>query len=104
MEGKFRKRASTVWCPKSKIKFLWKQFTPEQNKEWKRLAAINYGNSEEYKELKKTLPQRKTKSSGWVNMVNCESCEFLEEFHLDNNGVFCLWKSSKSDGRKEEKQ
>ena len=70
MKGKFRKRASTVWCPKPKTKteFKWNKETMS------------------YQETK-----RQCKVTGWVNLINCENCPHLEEFHLDNDGVFCLY-------------
>ena len=36
-------------------------------------------------------PRDGKKVTGWTNWAKCMSCPSMEEFHLDNEGVFCLY-------------
>ena len=68
MEGKLRKRSFSVNCPK-----------PQERRKWEK-AKLGF------------TPIDYTRSAGSISMKKCELCEYLEEFDLENNGVFCLWK------------
>ncbi len=71
MEGIFRERSRIIYCPKPR---------PEVN------GVFEFGprKGEPYQ-----LPAKKY--TGWQNMDFCSLCPFFEEYHLDNEGVFCTY-------------
>lgn len=75
MEGKFRERAKTVWCPKPQPAIIVKDEIDMK------LSGKNIGE----------IAVRAKKVTGWTNMDNCSICEYLEEFHLEGIGVFCTY-------------
>jgi len=66
MIGKFRKRPQSVRCPK-----------PVMMKKWVK--------------AERGFTSIISKSTRKVTMKDCEICDYLEEFGLDNNGIFCLY-------------
>lgn len=96
MKGKFRKRSEAVWCPKPKEKIDWDLYRRQENDLYKQFAANKIDHdtlSKKLEELRSVekIPRKKVVCTGWVNMLACRVCEYLEEFDLDNNGVFCLY-------------
>jgi len=91
MKGKFRKRADGVWCPKPKEIIDTKQLE-------KLLIEGKFKEGQEY-------PKKKCKVTGWQNMDQCYGCQYLEEYHVENDGVFCLFSMTSDDtklsGKKE---
>lgn len=67
MKGKFRKRPESVWCPKFVEKKRWEKA------------------EKGFTKITENMP------IGLVSMKKCQICDYLEEFDLDNNGVFCLY-------------
>lgn len=82
MEGKFRKRANTVWCPKPQEEKIITQedicFFGEDY-----ITAMNYKIGSVYSKAKS--------KTGWTNMDNCSNCPHLEEYHIEELGVFCTY-------------
>lgn len=94
MKGKFRKRSSAVWCPKPRTIPDYKQMnTTEYIKMHKALQLLDPRARElqEQAWLERNVPRVTRKFTGWTNMTSCNGCGCLEEFDLDNNGVFCTW-------------
>jgi hypothetical protein len=92
MKGKFRKRSESVWCPKPKTldKISYRTTRSYRNK----ISLMTLG---EVLDFNKKLPEQLTlKATGWESMDRCEVCEYLEEFDLDNNGLFCLYPKLKT--------
>jgi hypothetical protein len=74
MKGKFRKRSNAVWCPKPKDKRVY--------------DTVN----------KDTVGKIKhCKVSGWQMIDYCDNCPHLEEYHVEEQGVFCLYPKTKFD-------
>ena len=78
MEGKFRKRANTIWCPKPQpAKVITEQDVKDCHPSW----GYKVGQ----------IVSRAKKVTGWMNMDNCSNCPHLEEYHIEELGVFCLY-------------
>lgn len=76
MEGKYRERAKGVWCPRP-----GRQIFVEDE-----IDSLITG--KKIGEL--AVPAKK--HTGWTNMfLSCPGCEYLEEFHMDDTGVFCTY-------------
>lgn len=75
MEGKFRKRANSVWCPKPKPAIICSEEDEEEFIRWKKGDIII----------------RAKKVTGWMNMDRCSDCLYLEEYHIEELGVFCIY-------------
>ena len=75
MDGKFRKRANTVWCPKPQPAIICSKEDELEFIRWKEGDIL----------------VRKKKVTGWMNMDNCSNCPHLEEYHIEELGVFCLY-------------
>jgi len=78
MEGRFRKRANTVWCPKPNPAHVVTQDDID-------FFTHDFG----YKVGQ--IVGRDKKVTGWINMDNCSNCPHLEEYHIEELGVFCLY-------------
>ena len=76
MEGKFRKRANTVWCPKPQPAVVG----TEEN-------LIGFRDRWTIGEV----IIRAKRFTGWTNMDNCSNCPHLEEYHIEELGVFCTY-------------
>lgn len=85
MMGKFRKRAETVWCPKPQPALIANKDDVEWGKKIGKVYTIGQ------------VIQRTKRFTGWQNMEHCEVCECLEEFHLENIGVFCTYPKKASE-------
>uniref|UniRef100_A0A6M3M2Z6 Uncharacterized protein n=1 Tax=viral metagenome TaxID=1070528 RepID=A0A6M3M2Z6_9ZZZZ len=76
MEGKFRERAKGVWCPLPRPEIL------VEDEFDARLTGKEIGE----------IAVNAKRATGWTNMFNaCPACDYLEEFHLENVGVFCTY-------------
>jgi len=86
MKGRFRKRSEAVWCPKPKERIDYSKFDM-----LKYIEKIKSMSLKEEREFNKTLPKKMLSRTGWINLSHCDDCAFLEEFHIDGEGVFCLY-------------
>ncbi len=99
LRGKFRHANKTVWCPKPKQKIDYEKLTIEQKQRLGQHFTV-----EEYAQYTKTLPMKEVKRTGWQNIDRCKNCEYLEEFHVDDEGVFCLYPCSSFDSSRNTEQ
>lgn len=92
MEGKFRKRANTVWCPRPRPAVIGTENNLRGFETGWKIGDIII---------------RAKKVTGWTNMNTCFDCPYLEEYHIEELGVFCtypkIYSKLESDQNKEVK-
>ena len=92
MEGKFRKRSNAIWCPKPSLKAIGVKFRDGEDR-------IDSNIKPEHKIVRisddsdviEEMIFREKKVTGWINMNGCENCNHCEEFHVEDEGVYCLY-------------
>jgi hypothetical protein len=38
-----------------------------------------------------SIYSKEKSKTGWTNMSNCSGCSYLEEYHIEDIGVFCTY-------------
>jgi len=97
MEGKFRKRSNAVWCPKPSLKPVGVKFKDGDERIDNIKPNHKIVRKSDNSEVIEERIFREKKVTGWVNMGRCEHCDHCEEFHVEDEGVYCLYPRTVAD-------